>query len=101
MKRSGLHDMHQAVGDATRAREIRGLMTERLRLVVDEMPARAHESERAGGGVAVLAPDLQAVRKRIDAQRGTQPGSPLPTPLERLTEVPRETQRAQKDDRGR
>ena len=94
-----LHDMHQAVGDATRAREIRAVMTDRLRLVVDQMPAPA--PDRAGGSVAVLAPELQAVQKRIEAQRGTQPGSPLPTPLEKRTQVPHEAQRGEKHDRGR
>lgn len=94
-----LHDMHQAVGDATRAREIRTLITDRLRLVVDQMPAPA--GDRTGGGVAVLASELQAVQKRIEAQRGTQPGSPLPTPLDKLTQVPHQSQRGDKDDRGR
>jgi len=90
-----LHDMHQAVGDATRAREIRTLMTDRLRSVVEQMPTGTSVTG------SELAPDLQAVQRRIDAQRGVQPGSPLPTPLQKRTEVAHETQRGEKDDRGR
>jgi hypothetical protein len=90
-----LHDMHQAVGDATRAREIRTLMTDRLRTVVERMPAVP-----SGDAGAELASDLQAVQKRIDAQRGAQPGSPLPNPLQMRTQVPHEI-RGEKDDRGR
>lgn len=89
-----LHDMHQAAGDATRAREIRTLMTERLRSVV--RPTSAPTSTAAS-----LSPDLEAVQNRVNAQRGVQPGSPLPTPLQKRAEVTQEVTRTDKDDRGR
>ncbi len=55
-----LHDMHQAVGDATRAREIRNLMTDRLRLVVDQMPTPA--PGRAGADAAGSHPTCRRCR---------------------------------------
>lgn len=91
-----VHDMHAAAGDARRAREIRTLMTDRLRTVVDQMP-----TPDATVGESTLSPDLQASKRRVDAQRGAQPGSPLPTTLTKRDEALHETQKTQKDDRGR
>ena len=86
-----LHDMHQAAGDARRAREIRTLMTDRLRSVVDQMPTPTAE----------LSPELQTARKRVDAQRGVQPGSPLPTVLAKREGALHDAPTTQQEDRGR
>lgn len=78
-----VHDMHEAIGDAHRARDVRVMMQTQLTVVRDRMPALTTPETSAvpGREARALTPEEQQVRERMLADQGWTTGSPIPKTL--------------------